>query len=125
MTFHRVGARTVVRSMVCIAGRELESGVAGRLLFGSESSPVRAQFPGGRLYCATPRLRVSRAVGPALSLHPALDGRHGRPDDPGVVEQLGGCDRGVQLEERHPPVGILADATADDEQIGREEALDV
>src|SRR6266511_437076 len=47
--------------------------------------------------------------------------RHGGADDAGLVEELGGNDRGPGLEELEELRRLLADTAPDDEQVGPEE----
>ena len=47
-----------------------------------------------------------------------------RPDDPRVVAQLGRHDRDADGQERDELVGVLADPTAQDEQVRAEQAID-
>ncbi len=46
-------------------------------------------------------------------------------DDAGVVRHLGGDDLGGDVEVRDPSLRLLARPTAEDEQVGREQRLDV
>src|SRR5580692_9064836 len=53
-------------------------------------------------------------------------GRHGCPDDPGVVEHGRGDDAGPDTgQPRHPLLGLPADPAAHDNEVGRQQRLDV
>ena len=54
----------------------------------------------------------------------ALVGQASGADDAGVVHQLGCDDRRAQVQQGQELVGLLADAAADDDQVGPEQVLD-
>ena len=55
----------------------------------------------------------------------SLDGEQGRSHDAAVVEQARGHDRCPDVQQRKELVGLLADASADHEQVGGEDELHV
>ena len=64
-----------------------------------------------------PAYREVRCSSPASAAHSAA------PDDAGPVLQLGGHDLGLDADQVHELVGVLADPAADHEQVGREQLL--
>src|SRR5580704_1343024 len=81
------------------------------------------------------RSRPLLLIGPALVTGSAgagsigrrfAPGSHGGPHDPGVVEQGRGHDAGADGgQPRHPLLGLPADPAAQDNEVGRQQRLDV
>ena len=75
---------------------------------------------GGRVAGRVCRTHVSGVSGPAAAV-----GLVGGSDNAGGVEQGGGDDLGVKVEQREELLVFLGHAPADDEKVGGEEHFDV